>query len=83
MRRCHASLRLSDPRLRRDKLRLAHVHRAFRLIQLLYVGSQRAGGRVRIGFRRILPFGAYKEDPLSLFYEKPVAGTAGEEVESP
>jgi putative acetyltransferase len=28
----------------------------------------------RIGFRRIPPFGAYKEDPLSLFYEKPIDG---------
>ena len=24
----------------------------------------------RMGFQRIPPFGAYKEDPLSLFYEK-------------
>lgn len=24
----------------------------------------------RVGFQRIPPFGAYKEDPLSLFYEK-------------
>ena len=27
----------------------------------------------RYGFRRIPPFGDYKEDPLSLFYEKSVA----------
>jgi GNAT superfamily N-acetyltransferase len=26
----------------------------------------------RLGFRRIPPFGSYKVDPLSLFYEKPV-----------
>src|SRR3954465_839774 len=26
------------------------------------------------GFRRIPPFGEYKEDPLSLFYEKQIAG---------
>jgi ribosomal protein S18 acetylase RimI-like enzyme len=24
----------------------------------------------RMGFQRVPPFGAYKEDPLSLFYEK-------------
>ena len=29
----------------------------------------------RVGFQRIAPFGAYKPDPLSLFYEKPIAGT--------
>lgn len=28
----------------------------------------------RMGFRRIPPFGAYKEDPLSLFYEKQIGG---------
>jgi GNAT superfamily N-acetyltransferase len=28
----------------------------------------------RMGFRRIPPFGAYKEDPLSLCYEKPIGG---------
>ena len=27
----------------------------------------------RMGFRRIPPFGAYTEDPLSLFYEKQLA----------
>jgi putative acetyltransferase len=27
----------------------------------------------RMGFRRILPFGAYMDDPLSLFYEKTLA----------
>lgn len=26
----------------------------------------------RMGFRRIPPFGPYKEDPLSLFFEKPL-----------
>lgn len=26
-----------------------------------------------MGFRRITPFGAYTDDPLSLFYEKPLA----------
>jgi GNAT superfamily N-acetyltransferase len=26
----------------------------------------------RMGFQRIPPFGAYKPDPLSLFYEKPI-----------
>jgi len=26
----------------------------------------------RMGFQRILPFGAYKADPLSLFFEKPI-----------
>jgi putative acetyltransferase len=24
------------------------------------------------GFRRVPPFGEYKEDPLSLFFEKPI-----------
>jgi putative acetyltransferase len=28
----------------------------------------------RMGFRRIPPFGEYKEDPLSLFYEKQIYG---------
>ena len=28
----------------------------------------------RMGFRRIPPFGAYQEDPLSLFYEKQIIG---------
>jgi len=28
----------------------------------------------RMGFRRIPPFGAYKEDPLSVFYEKHLIG---------
>jgi GNAT superfamily N-acetyltransferase len=27
----------------------------------------------RMGFERIPPFGAYQEDPLSLFFEKPIA----------
>ena len=27
----------------------------------------------RMGFQRIPPFGAYREDPLSLFFEKPIA----------
>lgn len=27
----------------------------------------------RMGFRRIAPFGPYTDDPLSLFYEKPLA----------
>jgi GNAT superfamily N-acetyltransferase len=27
----------------------------------------------RVGFQRISPFGEYKEDPLSLFYEKHIA----------
>jgi putative acetyltransferase len=26
----------------------------------------------RMGFERIEPFGSYKEDPLSLFFEKPL-----------
>ena len=26
----------------------------------------------RMGFRRIAPFGAYSEDPLSRFYERPL-----------
>jgi GNAT superfamily N-acetyltransferase len=30
----------------------------------------------RAGFRRIPPFGAYREDPLSLFYEKEIDGQA-------
>jgi GNAT superfamily N-acetyltransferase len=30
----------------------------------------------RMGFRRIPPFGAYKEDPLSLCYEKQLSGRA-------
>ncbi len=30
----------------------------------------------RMGFGRIPPFGAYKEDPLSLFYEKQLNGLA-------
>jgi putative acetyltransferase len=30
----------------------------------------------RVGFRRIPPFGAYKEDPLSLCYEKQLSGRA-------
>jgi len=29
----------------------------------------------QMGFRRILPFGSYKEDPLSLCYEKQCSGT--------
>jgi len=28
----------------------------------------------RMGFRRIPPFGAYKDDPVSLFYEKQING---------
>ena len=28
------------------------------------------------GFQRIPPFGAYRDDPLSLFYEKPIPGRA-------
>jgi len=28
----------------------------------------------RVGFRRIPPFGEYKQDPLSLFYEKQING---------
>jgi putative acetyltransferase len=28
----------------------------------------------RMGFRRIPPFGAYQEDPLSLFFEKQIIG---------
>ena len=28
----------------------------------------------RMGFRRIPPFGAYREDPLSLFFEKSLVG---------
>jgi len=35
--------------------------------------AQAIGLYERMGFRRISPFGSYKEDPLSLFYEKPVA----------
>jgi GNAT superfamily N-acetyltransferase len=31
----------------------------------------------RMGFRRIPPFGEYREDPLSLFYEKQIGGPAG------
>jgi putative acetyltransferase len=27
----------------------------------------------RMGFERIPPFGAYRQDPLSLFFEKPIA----------
>jgi ribosomal protein S18 acetylase RimI-like enzyme len=30
----------------------------------------------RMGFNRIPPFGEYKEDPLSLFYEKQLGGQA-------
>jgi ribosomal protein S18 acetylase RimI-like enzyme len=30
----------------------------------------------RMGFRRIPPFGDYREDPLSLFYETHVTGSA-------
>ncbi len=29
----------------------------------------------RMGFQRIRPFGPYKEDPLSRFYEKPITPT--------
>jgi ribosomal protein S18 acetylase RimI-like enzyme len=32
----------------------------------------------RLGFKRIPPFGAYKEDPLSLCYERPVNAGAEE-----
>jgi putative acetyltransferase len=37
---------------------------------------QRAAIRLyeRMGFQRIPPFGAYKEDPLSVFYEKHLIG---------
>lgn len=33
----------------------------------------------RSGFRRIPPFGPYKEDPLSIFYEKMVGSTVEQE----
>ena len=29
----------------------------------------------KLGFTRIPPFGEYKEDPLSIFYEKTLSGT--------